>query len=304
VKLEPVISDPKVIVDAVAEASGVAVRHHRDLDFDVYRLTHDGPGPDWVVRAFDDTVGRTQVETAARVLASLEPTPFPAERCALEDPVITFTENGSQRHLLVTEYVEARPAPKPGFVLAWCAALLGGLTRRAGEDLPPGGGWHRLGQTPSLEIDAALRLASEASGPTGQLLDLLAEADDADGLPEALIHPDLSPPNAIPQGGDGPVIIDWLGVGRGPRIWGLAFLLFSGGPRGARAIIERYRRSVTITDEEWHRLPDIMLARPMTLDLWSVGHERLSVSQAVDRSRAYRARIEATVAAAAEAAGS
>ena len=212
--------------------------------------------------------------------------------------MITFREDGSQRHLLVTEYVEARPAPKPGFVLAWCGGLLARLATRSVEELPPGGGWHRLGQTPPLEIDAALRLTSEVGGSASELLDLLAGADDADGLPEGLIHPDMTPPNAIPQGESPPVVIDWLGVGRGPRIWALAFLLFASGPRAARTVIERYRRSVTITDEEWHRLPDIMLVRPLTLDVWSVAYERLTVHQAITRSRQHRARVHETITAA------
>lgn len=286
-----------MLVDALSGASGTEARIHSELDVDVYRVQHDGPGPDWVVRAFDDAVGRAPLETTAQVLTALGGTTFPAERCALTDPVITFLEDGSRRHLLVTEHVEARPAPRPGFVLAWCTGLLAGLAGKSGEDLPPGGGWHRLGLTPSLEIDAALHLASGVEGSAGELLDQLADADDASGLPEAMIHPDLAPPNAIAQGENPPVIIDWLGVGRGPRIWPLAFLLFAAGPGAAPAVVKRYCRSVTLTDEEWHRLPDVMLVRPLTLDLWSVGYGRLSVQDAITRSRERRARVRATVAA-------
>lgn len=86
-------------------------------------------------------------------------------------------------------------------------------------------------------------------------------------------------------------------MGRGPRIWPLAFLLLAAGPGAAPAVIERYRRSVTLTDEEWHRLPEIMLVRPLTLDLWSLAYERLSVQGGVTRSRERRARVRATVAA-------
>lgn len=296
-KLSSVLGDPDVLVDALGGASGVQARIHSHLDVDVYRVEHDGPGPDWVVRAFDDAVGRPALESTARVLAAFGETPFPAERCVGEHPVITFSEDGSARHLLVTEHVEARPAPRPGFVLAWCAALLARLATRPGETLPPGGGWHRLGPTPSLEIDAALRLASEVEGPAAGLLDQLADADDANGLPEAMIHPDMAPPNAIAQGDSPPVIIDWLGVGRGPRVWPLAFLLFAAGPRGAPTVVERYRRSITLTDEEWQRLPDIMRVRPLTLDLWSVAYERLSVEEAITRSEERQGRIRATVAA-------
>jgi hypothetical protein len=124
---------------------------------------------------------------------------------------------GVGRHLLVTGYVEPAPTPGPGFILAWCAGLLARLAARSARDLPPGGGWHRLGATPSHEIAEALCLGGQIGPPVGELVDTLAEADDGTGLPEALIHADLTPPNAVPRGDQPPVIIDWIGVGRGPR---------------------------------------------------------------------------------------
>lgn len=296
-KLSPVVSDLGLVVAALSEASGAGARIEGELDVDVYRVAHDGPGPDWVVRVVDDAIGRPALETAALVLATLDDTPFPAERGALEDPVISVAENGSARHLLVTEYVEPIPAAKPGQLLAWCTGLLGALAQRPGDPLPPGGGWHRLGPTPSSEIDTALRLASEAEGPTSELLDLLAAADDGNGLPEAMVHADMAPPNAIPQGENPPVIIDWLGVGRGPRVWALAWLLFCAGPRAAPRVVERYGRSVTLTDEEWQRLPDIMGVRALTLDAWCVAYERLTAEQATARARERRAYVRATMSA-------
>jgi hypothetical protein len=53
------------------------------------------------------------------------------------------------------------------------------------------------------------------------------------------------------------VIIDWIGVGRGPRTWPLAFLLFAAGPRGARRGLHRYTRSISLSEEELRRLPGI-----------------------------------------------
>ena len=82
----------------------------------------------------------------------------------------------------------------------------------------------------------------------GELVDTLADADDGTGLPEALIHADLTPPNAVPRGDQPPVIIDWIGAGRGPRVWPLAFLLFAAGPRGARRVLDRHTRSISLSD--------------------------------------------------------
>jgi Ser/Thr protein kinase RdoA (MazF antagonist) len=290
VRVRPVVSDPATVIDAVAESIEQPLLLRSELDVDVYRLRRSESEPDLVGRVFGPTVERVAVDGAAHVLRDLADTRFPAERCPTETPVLAL---GNGRHVLVTQYVEPSPAPRPGFVMAWCAGLLGRLANRSGDDLPPGGGWHRLGATPSQEIDEALRLGGQLGPSVAEIVDALADADDGVGLPEALIHADLTPPNAVPQGDQPPVIIDWIGVGRGPRIWPLAFLLFAAGPRGAARSLDRYCRSVSLTDEERHRLPDVMIARPLTLDLWSVTYERMTAQQAVTRARAHRSRITA-----------
>jgi hypothetical protein len=89
------------------------------------------------------------------------------------------------------------------------------------------------------------------------------------------------------------VIIDWVSVGRGPRIWPLAFLLFGAGARGARRGLDRYARSVSLSDEERHRPPGIMIARPLSLTLWSVGYERMTAQQAITHCCAHLARVKA-----------
>ena len=294
VLLRPAVNDAATVVDAVAESLGQSLRLHGVLDVDVLRLHGSGVQTDLVARVFGPGVPREAVEVAGRVLQGLAGTRFPAERCPNETPVVPI---GDDRRVLLTEYVEASPAPSPGFVIAWCAGLLGRLAARSGAGLPAGGGWHRLGATPSDEIDEALRIGGQAGSSVGELTDALAEADDGTGLPEALIHADLTPPNAVPQGDQPPVIIDWVGVGRGPRVWPLAFLLFVAGPRRARRTLERYTRSISLTDEERQRLPGIMIARPLTLDLWSVAYERITAQQAVTRGRAHRTRVDAVVAA-------
>jgi hypothetical protein len=157
-----------------------------------------GPGaPDLVARVFGPGVEQAMVDTAAHVLQRLAGTRFPADRCRSDDPVLAL---GEGRHALITEYVEPSPARGPGFVLAWCAGLLGRLAVRAGNDLPAGGGWHRLGPTPSREIDQALGLGGHFGASVAELIDTPADADDGAGLREALIHADLAGANAVPQG--------------------------------------------------------------------------------------------------------
>lgn len=294
--IEPVAGVGDVVA-AVSASLGQPLTLDRVLDVDVCRICAADGGSDLVVRAFGPTVEGAAVHAAARVLGALAGTAFPAERCAGDTPVLPLAGG---RHLLVTEYVEPAPAPGPGFVLAWCAGLLARLATRSGTDLPAGGGWHRLGATPSREIDAALRLGGATGSSVAEVVDTLAETDDGTGLPEALIHADLTPANAIPRGEQPPVIIDWVGVGRGPRAWPLAVVLFAAGPASASRILERYIRAVPLTAEERHRLPGMMIARPLALDLWAVAHERLSAKQAVARCHAYQSRAQAIAAALAE----
>jgi hypothetical protein len=286
------VAEPATIVDAVAASVGKPLSLRSDLDLDVYRLHRTDAEPDLVARVFDARVPRATVDAAVHVLQRLSGTRFPAEQCLPDAPVLPL---GEGRHVLVTVYVEPAPAPRPGLALAWCAALLGRLANRPGSDLPSGGGWHRLGVTPSAEIDEALRLGGQVGRTVTELTDALADADDGTGLPEALIHPDLTPPNVVPQGEGPPVVIDWIGVGRGPRAWPLAFLLFAAGPRGARQGLDRYARSISLTAEEQHRLPALMIARPLALDLWSVAYGRMTPKQAITRARAHRTRVEAVV---------
>ncbi len=293
-RIRPVVEDVATIVDAVAEAMEIPLALHSELDIDVYRLRPKTDRSDLVVRALGPAVAQPTVDAAARVLHGLADTPFPAEHCATDNPVLSL---GEGRHLLLTEYVQPSAPPSPGFVLAWCAGLLGRLASRSGDELPAGGGWHRLGATPSAEIDEALRLGGQIGPSVAEIVDALADADDGTGLPEAMIHADLTAQNAVPQGGEPPVIIDWVGVGRGPRIWPLAFLLFTAEPRGARRTLGRYQRSVSLAEDERIRLPGMLWVRPLTLDLWSVAHERMTAQQAITRLRAHRVRAEAIAAA-------
>ena len=291
------IEDTATVVSVVSELVGQPLSLHSELDVDVYRLHGTGDGTaehGLVARVFGPDVERATVDTAAIDLQKLAETRFPAENCPCPNPVLAL---GGDRHLLVTEYVEPSPARGPGFILAWCAVLLGRLATKSAENLPPGGGWHRLGPTPSREIDRALSLGGDVGTSVTELVDTLAEADDGAGLPEGLIHADLTPPNAVPRGDQSPVIIDWIGVGRGPKVWPLAFLLYVAGPAGAPRALERYENSVPLSEEERVRLPAVMIARPLTLDLWAVAHERITARRAITRFHAHRGRVEAITAA-------
>ena len=93
------------------------------------------------------------------------------------------------------------------------------------------------------------------------------------------------------------MIIDWIGAGRGPRVWPPAFPLFTAGPRGARRGLDRCTRSIPLSGEELRRLPGMLITRPLALDLWPAAHARITVQQPITRCHAHQARAEAAAAA-------
>ena len=266
-RVQPVVEDAAAVVTVVAESEGQALLLHGELDVDVYRLHPLMPRPTYLISwpgySLRASSGRSWTlsrmccndSSAPNSLPSAARVPIPCWRSDTADTCSSPSTSSRRRLPVVVSYWPGVPA---------CSAR---LSARSGARLPAGGGWHRLGPTPSREIDQALVLGERVGPSVGQLVDALADADDGTGLPEGLIHADLTPPNVIPQGDQPPVIIDWIGVGRGPRIWPLAFLLYAAGPTGARRTLDRYARTLPLSEEEYDRLPAVMIARPLTLAL-------------------------------------
>jgi len=124
----------------------------------------------------------------------------------------------------------------------------------------------------------------------------LADADDGDGLPAALIHPDFVLANVIASAERGMVLVDWTGAGHGPRAWPLAFLLYAEGaknPPRADLVVAGYRRQVSLEPEEIERIPAMMWVRPVVLAAWSLCMGR-STGQAM-RAVASARRVAETV---------
>jgi Ser/Thr protein kinase RdoA (MazF antagonist) len=272
---------------------GVAVRDLVPLDHDVYRVQ----GVDWVARRFpagtDDAVAAT-----ADLLRRLAPTRVPAEQLADDEPVSVC----GARPVLVTRFVDGRPAPRTPRMCTALGAWLGGLHKQSGDDLPAGGGWHHLVAqgSPADEIAAAAALLARTDGDRAAIGTLRAELgslDAAADLPHALVHPDLVPENVIRPPEGGMVIVDWSGAGRGPRLWSLAFLLWAAGDLAlVDSVMSGYTRHVRLTAEELDRLPDAVRGRPLTLDCWSVANGRLDPAAAVRRLDRRAERAEAVAA--------
>jgi Ser/Thr protein kinase RdoA (MazF antagonist) len=271
---------------------GIEVAGVTELDVGVYRVARAGAS-DWVARVFPAARPVSAADGDAAVLTALAQGGFPAERCAAEAPVSLL----AGQPVLVTEFVAGERPRGNGRTYAILGALLGRLHARAGEGLPAGGGWHHLtlAGTVADEVAVARSLLAELESAAGArdadgfaVLDEALEAVAATtaGLPEAFVHPDFVPVNAVTPADDPdghPVIVDWTNAGRGPRVWSLGFVLWAAGARDLRlvdAFVSRYRRHVSLTPAELDALPVAIAARSLTMSIWSLAVGRGQVTQA------------------------
>jgi Ser/Thr protein kinase RdoA (MazF antagonist) len=288
---------------------GVRVRKVSQLDTGVFRVGHDGE-PDWVARVFAPGRALADAKGDAHVLRRLEQAGFPAERCASPEPVSEFGD----RAVLVTEYVSGQPALGRGRTYAILGVLLGRLHARPGTGLRPGGAWHHLSPRggPTEEVAAAAALLDSVSGkvPAEQvaaldtLLEQVLSTDTCADLPHAFVHPDFVPANAITTEDERTVIVDWANSGRGPRLWSIGFLLWAAGARDLRLVdvtVSRYRRHTQLEPGELDRLAAAIRARPLLIDVWSVGHGRKQPAGAA-AALGHRDRLSEVIAARARAA--
>jgi len=276
---------------------GITIDAMSELDLGVWRVGRR-EGPDWAARWFP---ARRAVEAAAgdaAILRHLAAHEFPAERCAADEPVSDL----DGRSVLVTEWADPVPRQqrrdtiRAAGGLSHLGALLGRLhtldAAPAGAVARSGGAWHHLADgLPSAEVAAASRMLAEAvplipdteRAAFDALRAEIAALDAAEGLPEALIHPDFVLGNVVATPG-GMVLVDWAGAGRGPRLWSLAFLLYSEAAKEARragAVMLGYREHVTLEREELDRLGSVAQTRPLILRAWSVCMGRSTPTEAM-----------------------
>lgn len=110
-------------------------------------------------------------------------------------------------------------------------------------------------------------IASEGRDGFELLRDRVENADDAEGLPEALTHGNYFSWSAVGTPGN-LVIVGWAGSGRGPRLPALAWLLTSAAEADLTlvdAAMRGYSEHVQLTEEEIQRLPAILNMKPLHL---------------------------------------
>lgn len=209
---------------------------------------------------------------------------FPAERIATDAPVSTFDGNG----VMVTEFVEGgRPTDGQGraqspAVFEEMGRLLGQLhmlpradgavTRDGGAEETDGGFYvgrprQDLAAAMSFLVSVEDRVPAEGRQKFEWLSGQVESADDAEGLPEALIHSNYHVWSAVGAPGN-LVIVGWAGAGRGPRLPALAWLLRTAAESGSDnidAVMRGYRAHIELTHEELDRLPAVLDMRALWL---------------------------------------
>lgn len=254
--------------------SATQVSRHRA---DVFRIDRNDGDP-WIARAFPPGRPRAGAEGDAAVLRFLTRHGYPAERLAVDDAVSDL--EGSS--VLVTELIHGEHIPPFTDNMTVMADLLGRLHALPPDDTVsrPGGA---QGLDPSREgsprqdllaalacLDAVdIKVPSDGRARFEALRDQVRAADDAAGLPEALLHGNLPhAPDHVLRTELGGVAFNWTASGRGPRLADLAWLLRVswGDPNLIDPAIEAYCRHVELTGEELERLEGVMYIRPLYLD--------------------------------------
>ena len=239
-------------------------------------------GEQWIARIFSSSADQvSRVQGDADILRFLAGHDFPAERIADPEPVTVLDGKG----IIVTRFIDGgRPRADSPAVWHEMAVLLGrlhnlpaadGAVARDGGAEEHGGGFH-VGR-PKEDLVAAMNFlvsvedkVTDAALPKFEWLrDQVENADDAEGLPEALTHGNYHPWAAVGTPGD-LSIVGWAGAGRGPRLPALAWLLRTAAERNGdanvAAVMRGYATQVRLTDDELHRLPSILNLRPLWLE--------------------------------------
>jgi Ser/Thr protein kinase RdoA (MazF antagonist) len=292
---------------------GIEVSSLSGLDAGVFRVDRRD-GPSWVARLFPAERAVARVHEEAELLTGLEALGYPAEHIVAPDPVSVLDGQA----ILVTEHVPSVPLGerREAFRQAGGLRTVGELLARLCEfEAPPtafarpGGAWHHLADGgPAAEIAAAARMLEEVGRliPPGEraaydvLRHELQTLDDAEGLPLAFVHADLVVPNIVAARDGGLVVVDWAGAGRAPRVWALAFLLWSVGARGDLRRVDRvvagYKRRHRLEPAEQARLSDIVRARPVIFDTWAFCTGRKALEDAARAARESRTTARAIAA--------
>lgn len=287
---------PDLIGSHIQERHAVEVSRVDILDLGVFRVDLRS-GPSWVARAFPAVRSDEACKADFEMLDHLQRHSFPAERLTGPD---ALTRMGD-RWVITTELVPGknrRNDPSAtlmrslGDMVGWLASLPVG-------SLSPAGSWHHLavnGGPRATDIEILEELLAEVPGRTATvsaLRDELRSLETLDGLPEAPIHPDPCSANVIAAHDRAPVLIDWTGAGRGPRLSAFANLISPcRSMHLVEAAAEGYRKRVTLEQTELERLEAALVTFPMILACWSYLFQEVAAEAVLSQAEVHKQRAK------------
>jgi methyltransferase (TIGR00027 family) len=276
------------LAEHLSRTYDIRVTGTHSLDVGVLRVDR-ADGPAWVARIFAAERPWHVTRGDAEVLAYLAACGYPAERLAAPQGV---SEHDGQA-VLVTQFVEGKVPRSTPATFRQFGELLGRLHTLPDPPTWPGGAWHHLAFEggPGAEIaelhtllDARTHVPHERREMLADLREQVIALDDLHQLPVAFTHPDFVTANAVLTPDGTPVILDWAGAGVAPRLWALAYLLWSAGlsgPQHIDAAVQGYRRHVWLDRAELDRLQPAIAARPLILDAWSYATGRRPLADVI-----------------------
>jgi hypothetical protein len=272
------------LADHLGATYGIEVSGVESLDNGVYRVDRRDGDP-WVARVFNADRAMDRVAGDGEILDRLARAGIAAERTAVADPVSQLDGQG----VLVTGFIAGASPGRSKRTLRELADALGrthALEDESGALGRNGGSLHHIAAyegrpARDLELAAALlddvadRIPDRSRPRFDDLRAQVADADDCADLPVGLTHPDPVLKNAI-RSDTGVVLIDWTGVGRGPRLPSLAWLAgTAGGGRGGwdgerlATIADAYRAHVQPEPGELARAGAALQLRRLWLAAWN-----------------------------------
>jgi Ser/Thr protein kinase RdoA (MazF antagonist) len=268
--------------------NGITASKVHQLDIGVFRVDRSGHGTPLVARLFSAARPYAAAEADLAVLQYLAEKGFPAERPFGDHPLSSHDGQA----VLVTEFIKEVPkAKRPPGPIGMIGAMIGrlhGLAVPAAADRPAGALHHFAEGTMADELRAVagwldaieVRARAGGDGALQTLRTAVVTADGGDGLPEAFVHPDPVPKNAIFTA-SGPVLVDWTSAGRGPRLASMTLVLRSGW--AAVPFMRGYASVVTLTEEERERLAGLLFSRALINTVFRVCRDPKTASAAAKK---------------------
>lgn len=226
--LQEIIRQQYAVPDA--QLDPIIVEDWRQL----HRVEGVGSAP-WLMRAYSHPNSDHRQARLVQVLELLAATSFPAPRLIPTASGRTAVEAG-QWHMVMTTFVQGDVLTDNGpAALRQLGEALGQLHTLSASWPPavlqalPIAGWTPTSQFVPFalqEMEATAALVSPALQATyEEILQALHSLPPMTDLPQALLHNDCVPTNAVVTPEGRLVLIDWADAGRGPMLIDLAWLL-------------------------------------------------------------------------------